>query len=178
MISVFFSLGIRTPFKLSPQPNESPAKRVSFGEETQRNECALPLAAGQMIWSLCRRRGWGRGRAPKLRPAYSRTRCLPSPSPSSEATAHPSLPTEVESSLAPCFLLSPAKPLRWVSPGARSGRGIPIGGAECVAPQVLADRVDSADFVGGLIIGTIGTLEVDDPPPVAAANGGCDARFP
>ena len=69
-------------------------------------------------------------------------------------------------------------PLRWVSPGARSGRGIPIGGAECVAPQVLADRVDSADFVGGLIIGTIGTLEVDDPLPVAAANGGCDARFP
>lgn len=39
-------------------------------------------------------------------------------------------------------------------------------------------RVDSADFVGGLIIGTIGTLEVDDPLPVAAANGGCDARFP
>lgn len=48
-----------------------------------------------------------RGSAPKLCMAYSRARCLPS----SEATAHPSLPTEVESSLAPCFLLSPAKPL-------------------------------------------------------------------
>lgn len=34
---------------------------------------------GQMIWSLCRRRGWGRGRAPKLRPVYSpgRDACPP-----------------------------------------------------------------------------------------------------
>ena len=41
------------------------------------------------------------------------TRCWPS----SEATAHPSLPTEVKSSLARAFLLSPAKLPRWVSPG-------------------------------------------------------------
>ncbi|EDN00390.1 hypothetical protein BACCAP_01725 [Pseudoflavonifractor capillosus ATCC 29799] len=47
-------------------------------------------------------------------PVTRQTRCWPS----SEATAHPSLPTEVKSSLAPCFLLSPAKPLCWVSPGA------------------------------------------------------------
>ena len=45
-------------------------------------------------------------------PVTRQTRCWPS----SEANAHPSLPTEVESSLAPCFLLSPAKPLRWVLP--------------------------------------------------------------
>lgn len=67
-----------------------------------------------------RRRGvWGSapqtgGRRAAALPVTRQTRCWPS----SEATAHPSLPTEVKSSLAPCFLLSPAKPLCWVSPGA------------------------------------------------------------
>ena len=41
-------------------PHASPAKRVAWGEEAQRNERALPLAAGRGIWSLCRR---GEGKA-------------------------------------------------------------------------------------------------------------------
>ena len=67
------------------------------------------------------RKNWVWGSAPQTSgrraaalPVTRQTRCWPS----SEATAHPSLPTEVKSSLAPCFLLSPEKPLRWVSPGA------------------------------------------------------------
>lgn len=35
----------------------------------------------------------------------------------------------------------------------------------------------SADFFGGLVIVTIGTGELDDPLPIAAADGGCDVSF-
>ena len=36
-------------------PRTSPAKRVVWGKEEQRNERALPYAAGRGIWSLRRR---------------------------------------------------------------------------------------------------------------------------
>ena len=96
-----------------------------------------------------------RGSAPKRCTAYSRARCLPS----SEATAHPSFPPEVESSLAPCFLLSPAKPLRWVSLGARSGYGFPI------------NRVDGDDICGSGIIDTIDPTEADKPLAITFSEG-------
>ena len=133
-----------------------------------------------------------RGSAPKLCMAYSRARCLPS----SEATAHPSLPTEVESSLAPCFLLSPAKPLCWVSPGAplevilprrtpalllrpqAAQHGVSFALRELLAapgncPQIAAqrlDRVDRDDFSGTLQIDTIGTIQFDHTLAVASAD--------
>jgi len=67
MISVFFSLGIRTPFKLSPQPNESPAKRVSFGEESVGAARARAMEQAGLTVRLCRalRPGLGAGQGPE-----------------------------------------------------------------------------------------------------------------
>jgi len=50
-------------------------------------------------------------------------------------------------------------------------------GAVRSASSKLFNRVDSADFFGGLVIVTIGTGELDDPLPIAAADGGCDVSF-
>lgn len=145
-----------------------------------------------------RRRGvWGSapqtsGRRAAAVPVTRQTRCWPS----SEATAHPSLPTEVKSSLAPCFLLSPAKPLCWVSPGApfevilprripalllrpqTAQHGVSFALRELLAapgncPQIAAqrlDRVDRDDFSVTLQIDTIGTTQLNHSLPVAAAN--------
>ena len=133
-------------------------------------------------------------------PVTRQTRCWPS----SEATAHLSLPTEVESSLAPCFLLSPAKSLCWVSPGAplevilprrtpalllrpqAAQHGVSFALRELLAapgncPQIAAqrlDRVDRDDFSGTLQIDTIDTAQLNHSLSVAAANRCLNPGFP
>lgn len=153
-------------------------------------------------------------------PVTRQTRCWPS----SEATAHPSLPTEVESSLAPCFLLSPEKPL--YPQGVRRIRkaaelptaaqllgfaGGPFCGDSpapnthapslatngptrrffCLAgsllaapgnrPQIAAQRpgrVNRVDRRDTLDIVTFGTVQLNEPPSVAAAHHSGNADFP
>ena len=56
--------------------------------------------------------------------------------------------------------------------------GTSPGGAGCTVSNDLTSRVDSADFFGGLGIVTIGTMDLDDPLPIATADGDCDTRFP
>ena len=53
----------------------------------------------------------------------------------------------------------------------------PLSGTSRIAAGRLANRVDSADFFGGLGIVTIGTMELDDPLSIASADGDCDTDF-
>ena len=46
-----------------------------------------------------------------------------------------------------------------------------------IAAGRLANRVDSADFFGGLGIVTIGTMEFNNPLSIASADGGFDMSF-
>ena len=73
---------------------------------------AVPPFFGPHQWICCRRSGSELLSGIRRFPAVSSptTSDRRSDCPTSEATAHLSLPIEVESSLAPCFLLSPAKP--------------------------------------------------------------------
>ena len=81
-------------------------------------------------------------------------------------TPHPSLPTVVESSLAPCFLLFPSET---TSLGFAGGPG---GWLD------VANRVDGDDLFGRKIIDTIDPVQADEPLPVAPAEGHHDAAPP
>ena len=92
---------------------------------------AVPPFFGPHQWICCRRSGSELLSGIRRFPAVSSptTSDRRSDCPTSEATAHLSLPIEVESSLAPCFLLSPAKPhSRSFTGGPGREEGISIGG--------------------------------------------------